>query len=760
MNSCEFTVIIPTFNYGRYLRRAIDSVLDQVGDDFELIVVDDGSTDNTGSIARSYGDRLRYFLQENTGPHLACRKGYEESRGRYLIFLDADDLLCPGALETLRHETRRDTTPGLITGRYANVHANQKRLSSQSQLASSTEVNFRRFLAGKLDIVTGAAAIHRDGVGLLRPYRGGIRCGIETACIAQTLWHFPAVAVNDVLLEVHDHPGRLRENMEEIENAGTQLLDAVFNPDILPPAAFKYRSRYAARLLRDRARSYYRAGNHAKVKTHFQNACRFDWRSVMDFRNTRRYLSSTLRTQFPAPTLPELTVDNVRSDGVVQIGGAHRLWGHRRHINEDPVKVITQCAALGETVLLRLRRPTLVVSQPRDIRCILVEKSQSFGRTGFADGFRRFLRNSLFTRSGKDHITSRRVVQPAFHRRQIKNFDGAVCDAVSWHVDGWPDRHTLELPDEIMQLTLRAASRAILGIRDHQTANELLEAIQAGHQRCVKNMRSLVSLPAWFPIKRNRIYREVCTSLRENITRILQERRRQPVGEFNFLDELVAFRDGQGQALRDDQICDFVLPTFLAAYEPTANAITSALYLLANHPQYQKRIHHELDQVQWTPGAGCTDQLPATTLAVHETLRLYPSTWLISRQALVPLTLPGGAVLKAGTDIYISPFAVHREEQYYDDPLAFRPERFEETLQKHRSSATYFPFGMGPQSCMGEYLAKSMITTTIASILNQYSITTRSQGPYKIESLNLFTIQPSELLKFDLLRRSVSQQAA
>jgi len=760
MNSCQFTIVIPTFNYGRYLRRAIDSVLAQAGDDFELIVVDDGSTDDTSAIVRSYDGRLRYFPQQNQGPYLACRKGYEESRGRYLIFLDADDLLCPGALESLRRQTHRDTAVGMVVGRYVNVHTDRQRLSSQSRLTSSTEKNFHRFLTGKLDIVTGATAIHRDGVGLLRPYLGRIRCGMETACIAQTLWHFPAVAINDVLLEVHDHPGRLRNNMREIENAGTELLDAVFNPDILPPAALKYRNRYAARLLRDRARSYYRAGNHAKAKMHFQNACGCDWRSVMDFRNTRRYLISTLRTQFSKPELPEITVGDVRSDGVVQVGGAHRLWGHRRHINEDPLRSITRCAALGDTVLLRLRRPTLLVNRLQDIRYVLVEQGQTFGRTGFSDGFRQFLRSSLFTRFGKDHITSRRVVQPVFHRRQTKNFDGAICGAVSFHMDSWQDRQTLELPSEMMQLTLRAASRAIFGMSDNRTANEFLESIQIGHWQFVKNMRSLVSLPTWLPSKRNRIYRKVLATLSEKVIRIVQDRRRQPVEEFNFLNELMAFRDGRGQSLRDEQICDHILPVFLAAYETTANAITSALYLLANHPQYQQRIHDELDRVDWTAGASCTDQLPVTTLAVNETLRLYPSTWLIARRTLVPHTLPGGAVLKTGMDVYISPFVVHRDERYYDDPLAFRPERFEDTLERHRSAATYFPFGMGPQACLGEYFAKSLITTTIAAILNEYSISVRGQDPYQVYSVNLFTIQPSESFKVDLLRRRISRKAA
>ena len=760
MDACEFTVVIPAFNYGRYLRRAIDSVLVQAGDDFELIVVDDGSTDDTSEIARSYGRRLRYFQQYNQGPYLACRKGYEESLGRYLVFLDADDRLCPGALTHLRRETRQNPSLGMVVGRYANIHTDRQRFSLPVRLTSSSQKNFARFLAGKVDICTGATAIHRDGVGLLRPYLGRIRCGMETACVAQTLWHFPAVAITDVLMEVHDHSGRLRDNMGEIKNAGTELVDAVFNPDILPPEAFKFKNRYAARLLRDRARSYHRVGMHSQTRIHFQKACRTDWRSVADFRNARRYLVSTWHDVVVGSEMAEITHGAERGDGVVQAGGAHPVWGHRLQINDDPLRVMTECAKLGDNVALRLRCPTLVVNRPRDIRYILVEHAETFGRTGFQSGFRRFLRRSLFTRQGKDHLASRRLIQPLFRRRSIGSFDGGVASVISDHTADWEDGQSLELVSEIMELALRVASRVIFGVNELRLGREALDAIQTGHRQFVKNVRSLVTPPPWLPLKRNRVYRKVLAGLDQKMTERIRDRRRQPQGEFNLLSELVAFRDRRGKALRDEQISDHTLPTFLAAYEPTANSITAALYLLAKHPEYQQRIHDELDQVSWTAGASCTEQLPLTTLAIHETLRLFPSGWLISRQARARHTLPSGAVVKPGTDVYISPFVIHRDERHYDDPLEFRPERFEDRLQQYRAAGTYFPFGVGPQACLGEYLAKSIVTTAVAVILKDYAISISSETSLHVESMNLFTLQLNGPVPVVLRRRQVSQQAA
>ncbi|RLB06846.1 MAG: glycosyltransferase family 2 protein [Deltaproteobacteria bacterium] len=92
------SVIIPTFNRGWILKEAIDSVLSQTFTDYELIVVDDGSTDNTPDILKSY-PQTKLIRQENRGVSAARNKGVKASAGKYLAFLDSDDLWLPGKLE-------------------------------------------------------------------------------------------------------------------------------------------------------------------------------------------------------------------------------------------------------------------------------------------------------------------------------------------------------------------------------------------------------------------------------------------------------------------------------------------------------------------------------------------------------------------------------------------------------------------------------------------------------------------------------------
>lgn len=93
------SVVIPAYNAGPFLGEALDSVFAQGYADLEVIVVDDGSTDNTREVAESYGDRIRYIRQDNAGASAARNRGIREAKGDFVAFLDADDLWVPSKLQ-------------------------------------------------------------------------------------------------------------------------------------------------------------------------------------------------------------------------------------------------------------------------------------------------------------------------------------------------------------------------------------------------------------------------------------------------------------------------------------------------------------------------------------------------------------------------------------------------------------------------------------------------------------------------------------
>lgn len=108
---CKISVVLPVFNGERYIRKSINSVLGQSLDDFELIIVNDGSTDNTIDIINSFDDeRIVLINQENKGPGAARNRALEIVKGQYVMFLDSDDWFCQGAFETSYNEvTKKDT---------------------------------------------------------------------------------------------------------------------------------------------------------------------------------------------------------------------------------------------------------------------------------------------------------------------------------------------------------------------------------------------------------------------------------------------------------------------------------------------------------------------------------------------------------------------------------------------------------------------------------------------------------------------------
>jgi glycosyltransferase involved in cell wall biosynthesis len=112
------SVIMPAYNTSRYIREAIDSVLDQDYGNKELIVIDDGSTDGTLDIVRSYGDRLQLITQQNQGSAVARNAGLAAACGEYIAFLDSDDVWLPGKLSLQVRYLQDHPDIGMIYARW------------------------------------------------------------------------------------------------------------------------------------------------------------------------------------------------------------------------------------------------------------------------------------------------------------------------------------------------------------------------------------------------------------------------------------------------------------------------------------------------------------------------------------------------------------------------------------------------------------------------------------------------------------------
>ncbi|TVP61469.1 MAG: glycosyltransferase family 2 protein [Nodularia sp. (in: Bacteria)] len=111
-----FSIIIPAFNRANFIQATLKSVFAQESNDYEIIVVDDGSTDGTLDVLARYGEDIKVFQQENKGPGEARNLGISNAQGQYIVFLDSDDLWFPWTLSTFEQVIKNYNYPSFITG--------------------------------------------------------------------------------------------------------------------------------------------------------------------------------------------------------------------------------------------------------------------------------------------------------------------------------------------------------------------------------------------------------------------------------------------------------------------------------------------------------------------------------------------------------------------------------------------------------------------------------------------------------------------
>jgi glycosyltransferase involved in cell wall biosynthesis len=152
------TMVMPSFNHARYLPAAIDSLLSQDYQPLEVIVVDGGSTDGTLDILRRYGDRLAWVSEPDKGMYDAVNKGWRQGRGEYLGYLNADDLLCPGAVRHLAGHLTGHPETGLVYGDYFRIDQAGAVLERFYTSAQTTDSLLRHGNS----IFTGAMLLRRE----------------------------------------------------------------------------------------------------------------------------------------------------------------------------------------------------------------------------------------------------------------------------------------------------------------------------------------------------------------------------------------------------------------------------------------------------------------------------------------------------------------------------------------------------------------------------------------------------------------------
>ena len=383
-------------------------------------------------------------------------------------------------------------------------------------------------------------------------------------------------------------------------------------------------------------------------------------------------------------------------------------------------------------------KPIYLLNDPDYIREVLVTNNKQFPKADVdIEMLRRFLGVGLLTSEGAYHRQQRRLIQPAFHMRRIAGYADTMTDYTDRHIAAWQDGDIRDISEEMMALTMFIVSKTLFDadMDDMQgVAATVGNAIHILQKVTNDEYKLPIQLPEWLPTPSNRQRREQRAILYGIIEQIIDERvggsengRIQDTGDL--LSMLLLAEDETGHSLSKQQVRDEAVTLFAAGHETTSNALTWTWYLLSQHPEVQARLHQELDEVL---GRGVNGRLPTlddlphlpyTEMVIKESLRLYPPAWILgARHAVVDTEINGYPIPKESL-IFISPYVMHRQEQYYPNPEQFDPERFSPEREAELPRYAYIPFGGGPHVCIGNSFAMMEARLLLATIAQRFQLT-------------------------------------
>ncbi len=289
------SVVIPAYNYAKTLPRAVLSVLDQLDEYSELIVIDDGSKDETPQVLErlkaEHPGRFRAIRKENGGLSSVRNRGIEEAAGAYLVFLDADDEMAHGALKMLGEHIR--SNPGsrmIIGGHWAVWPDGKRRKHLPLPLPNTPMERLRGYLLEKsIGIANGASALHRD-VFRLGNYPESFRNAEDMPVFSQALANFECSVLPEPLALIYKHGDSLRHNMAYDCAVGFALVDEIFDSGRVPDELRVLRRAFMAQRYLSLFRGLMSAGQYAEARNMYLRALGADWRVLFRWSYTRKAL--------------------------------------------------------------------------------------------------------------------------------------------------------------------------------------------------------------------------------------------------------------------------------------------------------------------------------------------------------------------------------------------------------------------------------------------------------------------------------------
>lgn len=364
-----------------------------------------------------------------------------------------------------------------------------------------------------------------------------------------------------------------------------------------------------------------------------------------------------------------------------------------------------------------ISRRVVVVNEPELVREVFILRAGDHEAKSphFRAALAPVIGDSMFLNHGTVWATRRALIGRLLHPGRTAGFHPLFVQGALELAEAWRGR--VDVAPALAAATALAVMRAVFPHSATPASAGAIAASFAAYEQSVLavDFGHILGLPerlaGW---QLANAHRHARTTRAEVAAAIARARAADDRG--GLFGELEAAANVAGRPLLDAaQLVNEVAMFLLAGSETSANALTWALYLVARHPPTLARLRAELDAVlgRRPPDFAELAALPFTKAVTQEAMRLYPPVPYLSREAARAEHL-GQVAVRAGDTVMALPWLLHRHEQLWEAPHAFRPERFLPDAPRKPPRFGYIPFSLGPRICAGAAFAQAELTVMLA----------------------------------------------
>lgn len=404
-----------------------------------------------------------------------------------------------------------------------------------------------------------------------------------------------------------------------------------------------------------------------------------------------------------------------------------RILGHALEFRADPLAFLERVTREhGDVVEIRLGpERMLILSRAEDIEDVFVTRPECFRKSKIIRVIGRLvLGDALDATDGEQWRRQRRFAVPAFRPQRLDAYATIAAEETALALASWQDGESRSFDRDVLRLMLAINARVFCGASLRSEGEAVAEGMVRALAGFADRLTGGLPAPDWLPVPCNLRMRRGMAPIHGFVRRLIAERRAGGDSGENLLSMLLHARDERGRpCMTERRLIDELSVMFALGAHQEALALSWAALLVARAPHVERRLHEEIDSVLGSRAPVLTDlsRLAYAAAVVEETLRLYPPFFLVVRESRIDGEI-GGYRLDKGTSIGLCSWVTHRHPRYFEEPDAFRPERWLDGLARRLPRFAYFPFGGGPRVCIANALVRQHLALVLATIAQQCSL--------------------------------------